>query len=199
MNTRTLGLIAIAGSPFLGIDFIVNNINEGYQRTALGGVFSLLYMTGWVCSILALYRLKAAGNGPWGKGILITQLVMLGLGELWNVYAIADPLSNTVLFRTLDLFWPLSNCFMLITGIAVIRAKQLQGWKRFVPFVVGLWFPLSLLLGPMVFGNDTLMLYFSSLYSALAWLLLGVTVYVSAGKTKTPAFEEHLPALKATA
>jgi hypothetical protein len=66
MNTRTLGIIAIAGSPFLAIDLSLG-ITANYQVTLLTGIFSLPYMTGWFCSIIALYRFKAAGNNPIGK------------------------------------------------------------------------------------------------------------------------------------
>jgi hypothetical protein len=184
MNTRTLGIIAIAGSPFLAIDFILGNNGQTYQVTLLTGIFSLLYMTGWFCSIIALYRFKAAGNNPVGKGILIVQMAMLALGELWNVYVIIQPDAHTLLFKTLDLFWPLSNCFMLVTGLAVMQAKKLYGWSRFVPFAVGLWLPLSMLLTPMLLGSNTASLYFSSVYSASAWLLLGVCVYKTAAVSR---------------
>jgi hypothetical protein len=179
-----LGIIAIAGSPFLAIDFILGNNGQAYQVTLLTGIFSLLYMTGWFCSIIALYRLKAAGNNPIGRGILITQMAMLSLGELWNVYVIIQPDAHTLLFKTLDVFWPLSNCFMLVTGLAVMQAKKLHGWSRFVPFAVGLWLPLSLLT-PMLLGSNAASIYFSSLYSAIAWLLLGVSVYKTAAVSGT--------------
>lgn len=199
MSTRTLGAIAIACSPFLGIDFIVGNFNHPYQPTSLSGVFSLIYMTGWVCSTVALYRMKAAGDTSVGRGILITQLVMLSLGEMWNVYAILEPNATTLLFKVLDKFWPISNCFMIVTGLAVMRAKTLHGWRRFIPFVVGLWLPASLVLVPLSFGNSTVTLYFSSLYSAIAWLLLGISVYTSAEEKANVGAAAKLPALKTAA
>jgi hypothetical protein len=73
---------------------------------------------------------------------------------------------------------------MLVTGLAVMQAKKLHGWSRFVPFAVGLWLPLSMLLTPMLLGSNTASLYFSSVYSASAWLLLGVCVYKTAAVSR---------------
>jgi hypothetical protein len=51
MNTLRLWLIAMVGSPFLSIDFIMNN-SQGYHLTTPTDVFGLLYMIDWLCSIM---------------------------------------------------------------------------------------------------------------------------------------------------
>jgi hypothetical protein len=51
MNTRTLWLIVMVGSPFLGIDLIMNN-GQSYHLATPNGVFSLLYVIDWLCSII---------------------------------------------------------------------------------------------------------------------------------------------------
>ena len=182
MNTRTLGLIGILCSPFLAIQLDMYGIYENYKATSLAGVFGFLYMTGWLCSIAGLYKLNAAGNRKIGKAILIIQLVFLTLGQIWNVYSIILPGSTATLYRILDLFWPISNIFMFVTGLSIMFAKQLQGWKRFITFVVGLWFPITLVLVPILFGHSQLTLLFVSLYSVAGWSLLGLAVYQSPGQ-----------------
>ena len=47
-----------------------------------------------------------------------------------------------------------------------------------IPFVVGLWLPLSFGLIQATYGGNTLTMLISGAYSAIAWLLLGITVYV---------------------
>ena len=182
MNTRTLGLIGILCSPFLAIQLSVYGIFENYRATSLAGLFSLLYMTGWLCSIAGLYKLNAAGNRRIGKTILIIQLVFLALGEIWNVYSIFQPGSTATLYWVLDLFWPISNIFMFVTGLFVMLAKQLQGWKRFIPFLVGLWFPITVVIVPGIFGHGQLTVLFVSLYSVAGWAFLGLAVHQSLGK-----------------
>ena len=179
MNTRTLGLIAILCSPFLAIQLSIYGIFENYKATSLAGIFSLIYMTGWLCSIVGLYKLSAAGNRRIGKTIILIQLIFLSLGEIWNVYSIIIPGSTTMLYRVLDLFWPISNIFMFVTGLSVLLAKQLHGWKRFITFIVGLWFPITIAILPAIFGHGQLTVLFVSLYSVAGWSFLGFAIYQS--------------------
>lgn len=199
MNIRTLGLTGMLCSPFLAIDLFSSGTFQNYQPSAMSGLFSFIYMTGWMCSILGLFRFHAAGVRPWVKTVFIIQLLFLTLGEIWNVYSILKPMETSLLFRILDLFWPVSNCFMFVTGIAVMRAKRIAGWKRYIPFVVGLWFPVCLVLIRLLFGSSQVSLYVTTLYSATAWLLLGYVVYSATSKKVKINLEEAIPTLRATA
>jgi len=178
MNTRTLGLIGILCSPFLAIQLSMYGIFENYKATSLAGVFSFIYMTGWLCSIVALYKLNSAGNRS-GRIILIIQLIFLALGEIWNVYSIMAPGSTTTFYWVLDLFWPISNIFMFVTGLSVLLAKQLYGWKRFITLIIGLWFPITVVIMPVIFGHGQLTALFGGLYSVAGWSLLGLAIYQS--------------------
>jgi len=199
MNTRTLGFIAMLGSPFLAIDMFSNGIFERYQPSTMSSIFSLVYMTGWVCSIVALYKMKATGTRRLGRSVLVVQLLFLTLGEIWNIYSIIKPFETSMLFRILDLFWPISNCFMFFTGLTVLMAKRLSGWRRYIPFVVGLWFPTCLVLTRLLFGSSEATLYITALYSATAWLLLGLAAYTSRDEKIKIDFEKVIPELRATA
>lgn len=77
----------------------------------------------------------------------------------------------------LDLFWPLSNVIMLIVGITVIVAGRLQGWKRYIPFATGLWFPLALLCS--FIDNSLVSFLFGGFYSVVAWTLLAFVIITS--------------------
>jgi hypothetical protein len=61
---------------------------------------------------------------------------------------------------------------MLAIGIKALTAKKLQGWKRYVPLFVGLWFPATVV-PAMAFGFTHL----AGPYSAIAFTLLGLIVY----------------------
>ena len=201
MNTRTLGLIGIICSPFLAVQSISFGIFEHYQDTSLSGIFGLIFMTGWYCSIVGLYKLNAAGKSKTGKSILIIQLLFLTLGEIFNIYSIIRPGSNDAFYCTLDMFWPLSNIFMFITGLVIMAAKQLHGWRRFVPLFVGLWFPITVVIARMIFGTGTTTLAIISFYSIIGWALLGWSVYTEARQRATSfelrAFEsKRLPDYK---
>jgi hypothetical protein len=160
-------------------------IFENATPTSLAGVFGLIYMIGWFCSIWGLYKLNAAGDKK-GRVILIIQMILLTVGNLWNIYSIIDPGCDTVLFHITDFIgWPFDNIFMLVTGIAIVRAKQLDGWKRFVPLLVGLWFPLTVVTTRIFFQSSSIELIITSLYSVSGWGLLGITVYLSGRDEET--------------
>lgn len=190
MSTRTLGLLGITGSPFMTLLLYQDGFFENYKASALGGVFSLLYMTGWLCSIIGLYRLQATGTRRIGKFILYIQVSFLLVAEIWNVYSIVQPGAQTKLYWMLDMFWPLSNIFMFATGLAVLFAKRLQGWKRYITFIVGLWFPITVVVVPALFGSTSPVVFFvTSVYSCAGWALLGLAVYRSAGEVSYQKLE----------
>lgn len=178
MNIRTLGFLGMAASPFLAVDFITGYVKPDHFQTPVSGILGLIYMAGWICSTIGLYKLSATGEGFFGRLILITQLAFLFLAQLWNVYHILNPFANSFLFRFLDVFWPGSNVFMIVTGIMVIKTARLTGWKRYIPLMVGLWLPLSYL--AMLIPSKLIALSFSSAYSVTTWFLMGLAVMRSA-------------------
>ena len=63
-------------------------------------------------------------------------------------------------------------------GDLEIQGKQLNGWKRFVPLFVGLWFPV-LIVCMNVFGRAGITGTIAGVYSAVAWSLLAIVVYTT--------------------
>lgn len=175
-QNRLLGIIAMLAAPFLFVDFLVHGMGGQFESTSFSGIFSLIYMTGWVCSIIGLLRLKATGETKFGRVILWIQLLLLFLANIWNAWVILQPGANDVLFRVLDMFWPVSNAFMMVIAITAIRAKKIKGWRRFVPLFVALWLPVGLLVTGLFFGRASTGIVIAGTYSAIAWMLLGYVV-----------------------
>jgi hypothetical protein len=183
MNNRILGIAALIGAPFLCINTYIHVQDMGggkmvYNTTSLSGFFDLLYISGWLCSIIGLQRLGAAGYDRFGRIIIPVSLITLGLADCWNVYEMILPNHNTILYRILDAFWPISNVVMLGVGIAVVRAKQLSGWRRFAPLACGLWLPVTALTGVIPMPGN-MGLHVSNLYSAITWALLALVILTS--------------------
>ena len=177
MHSTLLRIIALIGAPFLLIDFYVNGSAVGgadYMHTSWSGVFGLIYMTGWSCSILALIKRNANTKKRIIRTLGVVQLTLLTFANFWNIYEIISPGANTLLFNVLDLFWPLSNVFMLVLGIVVWRTSALEGWSKFAPFASGLWLPVSALLNLLV-GDPELVMMIAGTYSWLAWSWLGLS------------------------
>jgi hypothetical protein len=177
MNLRLLGFCAMFGAPFLFVTYLIFGEMLDKQKTALDGLCSLLYISGWMCSVIGLWRTQVTGTNRWGRIVLAVQLLFLFLANVSNVMLLTQAGITTPLYFILDLFWPVSNLWMLATGITVVVAKRLQGAQRYVPLAVGLWLPITILL-LVVFGKTQATIWANGLYSALTWTALGYIVYL---------------------
>lgn len=174
MKPRLLGLYALIGAPFLFIDFL--SMSYGVNRSVLDGLYSFLYISGWLCSIIGLWQIKATGENRWGRIVLIIQLIFLVLADISNIMLLLQVNLSGTLYFVLDFFWPVSNVWMLATGITIITAKKLQGWHRFIPLIVGCWFPFCMLISLALGKMSLTTMYLGGAYSAIAWTLLAILV-----------------------
>ena len=178
MNNKVLGTIGMVGAPFLGIDFYLNGGGfggEAYEHTSQTGLFCLIYMSAWMCSIWAFIRTNAAGTGK-GRYVLLVQLIFLAIANASNVYEIISPetASGSFLYNAMDIFWPISNLFMMATGIAILNEGKLEFPKSWSPLFAGLWIPFSIAMYFVV--GDKVHPIVAGLYSAIAWALMGYVV-----------------------
>jgi hypothetical protein len=117
------------------------------------------------------------GNKRWQKSIVVTQLILLLLGLCWCVFEIIAPDSPSPVFYYLNFTWPLAGVFMVVTGIIIIGAKKLRGWKRYMPFLAGLWFPQTILIN-LIDRNSVISLILSGIYATITFCLLGFVLIV---------------------
>lgn len=174
------------GAPFLFLEMWTNK-NGNTFNTSLTGVYDLLYMLGWMCSVTAFWRMRAGGTNNWGKVVFYIQLLFLSLANVANVWVIINPASGSIIYRVLDMFWPVSNLWMLAVGITLLRAGLLQGWRRYVVLAVGLWLPVIMGVA-VVAGKTEVMFYVCGIYSTVAWTVMGWAVFTT-GKKEEPRFE----------
>ncbi|HEY1021169.1 MAG TPA: hypothetical protein VGE06_02595 [Flavisolibacter sp.] len=174
MNNRTLGTLGLLGAPFLLVDSMNNGLNP-FQSSSVSGWLNLVYITAWMCSMVALKQMGAFGEGRFGKILFGVQISFLALANGWNVYEIIAPRAGTILYTILDLFWPLSNVCMLVSGITILANRTLTGWQRYTPFLVGLWLPFVILLW-VLFSRTQEVLLVGNLYSAVTWALMAVAI-----------------------
>ncbi|HEV7332505.1 MAG TPA: hypothetical protein VGN63_15815 [Flavisolibacter sp.] len=185
MNNRTLATFALLGAPFLLVDSMNNGLNP-FQTSSVSGLLNLVYITAWMCSVVVLRRMGAFGESRFGRLLFIVQMLFLTLANCWNIYEFVQPHAGTTLYTILDLFWPLSNLCMLVTGITITVKGTLTGWQRYVPLVVGLWLPFGMVLWA-VFSRTPEVILAVNVYSAVSWSLLAVAIMTqlnSAGENK---------------
>jgi hypothetical protein len=143
MNNRILGSLALAGAPFFMLSSFLQPYFSFMHEQQFYGAWGVIYLGAWMCSIRGLQRLKATGKSMFGKAILWIMLGALLLAALSNVYKIIEPGTRSPLFFMLDAFWPLSNLAMFVVGITVAVARQLKGWRRFIPLFAWVMVPGS--------------------------------------------------------
>ncbi len=177
-SNKTLGIMAMICSPFLFIEMLCD-YKFGLRNTSASGIADLIYMTGWICSIFGLIKQEATGDTKWGRRLLRLNLVFLGVACIWNIWTIVDPTNNSTLYRVLDFFWPASNILFFITGIVIAVQKKLSGFNRWIPLIAGSWLGFALTFGTVAGGTNDLSLYSIGAYSAIAWFLLGLSIYKS--------------------
>ena len=164
----------MAASPFLFIELCLDNNGN----SSLGGVCDLIYMTGWMCSIIALLRLNATGSRKKDRTILYVQMGVLTVAQIWNIWTIADPQNSNVLYSIMDNFWPISNLTLLIVGLVVAAKGVLRGRNRFTVMIAGFWLPFSIITFMLV-GQGIAGVILSGIYSTIAWFGMGHMIWKS--------------------
>lgn len=73
---------------------------------------------------------------------------------------------------------------MLLTGVAVLRARHWHGWHRYMPLVCGLYGGLIELPGSLLLRQDSL-LQLVTTGNWLTWVVLGIVMLVTARRPGT--------------
>ena len=138
------------------------------------GAMELLYIFGWMSSIVALLRLNATGRSFGGRLILGIQLVALTLAAAESVMIaiVPSPDQSTLFYQITDIAWPFSHTFMVVVGIAVLVARVLPIRQRVTPLLCGLVLPLSFL-SAAIAGDYALRVVFA-VGTAATFALLGL-------------------------
>ena len=175
---KLLGLVGVLAAPVFLAQRILTPSGDQLPNDRLAAWLGLWYLVGWACSALALRRDRATGRGVGAAAIFGVQLVGLTLaaGQQLQDAVQARPLGDTV-YGVCDVAWPLSHVFMLVVGVAVLRARVWTGWRRWTPLACGLALPLSFA-AQAAAGRYGLLVAFP-IFTTLAFSALGVAVMTS--------------------
>jgi hypothetical protein len=130
--------VSLVAAPMLLVEGIIYRF-QSEAPTQLSGLLGLIYVVGWMISLVGLWRLAAAGRSV-GSVILGIQIFGVFLAMIWAVITLVDraPDQYAVYYQVVDTAWPASHLFMLVTGSAVVLAGSLRGWQRIAPGLCGL-------------------------------------------------------------
>jgi hypothetical protein len=175
INTRLLGTLGMLGSSMMFIEGIYSGFKQ-HGTDQFVAVIEVIYMLAWLASIYGLHLTNGTGNGKGGKVVLGIQSAGVLCAALWSAYhlVVLNPNTDHPFYIATDLSWPFSHVFMIVLGIATLRAKTWTGWARFTPLLCGLALPAAIL-GSIVLGEVALGIIFG-LWTTTAFMLLGYAV-----------------------
>lgn len=153
--------------------------DDELNRLELAG--SLAFQIGVLCLVGVLWATEATGRGRWGRAVLAVQTVLVLLAMAWTVPHVVDPeMVDRGVVVALDAAWPLSILWLIVQGIAVVRARRWPGRLRWMPLVASLWAPVSIL---AFLAGDWPGLVISNLWLAITYGVLGslVTAHIADG------------------
>jgi hypothetical protein len=141
-----------------------------------------------VCGVIGLIRQNALGTNAIARAVGLLPL----LGFL--AFILGDGLKASGLIKVDDSLYLLLSGFawiamlagMLIVGILTIAAKTWRGWRRFVPLIAVIMFPIALGIGQTV--NS---LNIGAFLGDAPWMLLG---YVIATTESAPMQQKSVTA-----
>lgn len=177
MTNRQLGLIALVGAPAMLIGINAEYLNQNLADSWFTGVWGIVYITAWMCSLLVMHREHIAHN-RFGRALIKIMFVTLTIANVSNIVQIVSPHNDPWYFFYLDLFWPISHLLMTILGITVLFNKNLDMVSKLIFSGAGFWLPAALV--PMaVFGRTDSVVLYPSIYNAIMWALMGYLAYRS--------------------
>lgn len=171
---RILGIVGMIGSPFLGLEFASQGLEEG-SSDRFGATLGLIFTVGWFCNALGLLLLGVTGRRLPARILLWVELIGVVLASLFQVYEIVAPGSDSLLYTITDIAWPLSMVVLLISGIVAIVARRFDGWLRFTPAFAAAWLPLGLFVYPLL--GEAPGLAAAGLHTAIGWFLIGYAIF----------------------
>jgi|SRR5579884_2558578 len=182
-TTRALGVGGVLGAPMMLVMMALHLTGRlpGGPLGRADGILSLAYVAGWLCSAIAMRRLRIFGTGRVAAAGSALQFAGLAFAAAWACLVVVRPHPDTtsLLFRITDPSWPLSHVYMLVLGAAAINARRWLGWRRYVTLLCGLVLPCAFAVAKLSDSRPAMELEFA-IHSAVAWTALAVAVFQSA-------------------
>ena len=181
MNTRWLGTILIVCTLVLTL----NDFRPKNPGDTLDSIAYLIWGIGGVCGIAGLIRLNALGSNTMARALGFLPMIGFAFFVLSAALQLGGFITpGTPIYSVLVwIAWLAMLVGMLVVGILTIAAKRWQGWRRFVPLLAMVMFPIGLTIGNAIGIGGVI--------SGAFWVLLG---YVIATAEPAPTVQPSVTA-----
>jgi hypothetical protein len=155
-SLRTAGLLCAIGGGIMAIGGVVTAmISSSVPATSVSypltpAAFRITEVTWAICHVLLFLgtlgfaRANAVGPGLLGRiglGLALVGMALIvpcQLGFALYATATTDSTPGMILSTTIGLATMVAALGFLLAGIAVLRARHWQGWRRYTPLLCGL-------------------------------------------------------------
>ena len=172
---RSLGLIGMLFAPGILVEVSVRQLLSlpNDPPSAISSVLGLLYIVGWMGSMVGFRMMRLTGNGLAARIIFPIQMLGLGLASCQQLIELSgsQTLRNSMFFGICDAAWPLSHLFMLVVGGMVLATGRVHGAWRFAALGCGLALPLGFAARTVSYGIflDTFGVLTTLCFGVVAW------------------------------
>ncbi|HLB47210.1 MAG TPA: hypothetical protein VJL59_09285 [Anaerolineales bacterium] len=184
MNTRWLGTIFIVGTLVL----MLNGFRPYNPGDTLGIIANLAWGIGGFCGIAGLIRLNALGSNTVARALGFLPMFGFAFFVLSEALHLGDFITpgTPIYFGLASIAWLAMLAGMLVVGILTIAAKTWRGWRRFVPLLAIVLYPIGYGIGSAI-GSDAI----GGVLASAFWVLLG---YVIATAGPAPVLQPSVTA-----
>jgi hypothetical protein len=175
-NVRAAGVLIALG----GIVWFATRVVVGPQpadathatEIAGGGAFQI----GLLAMLLTMRATGATGVGRGGRFVVNAGLIFVALASVWTLVVTMDTsLVDVGPVLVLDVFWPLSMVWLIIVGVAVLRARTWPAPARHLPLAASFVLPVHIV-AEVIGLSDWASWTLPIVYVAVAYTALGLAV-----------------------
>lgn len=178
-RTRSPGMVRIAGvlCAVGGAGWLVNGLWASAMGSPEGATFvvaEVFWLAIQALLLIGVVGLALSGAAPGWFGVIALGIALLGRAEFVAAEMHSLAIGEESLLLPLGAL--ITAVGMTLVGIAVLRASRWEGWRRFMPLLVGLYPFVAMF--PLVFVVSEPS-YLSIALWGVPWLLLGYAMYSS--------------------
>ena len=185
-SLRVLGLAALLGSPAMLIEVYRHGLEKVSNENTdpVGAVLYAAFSIGWLCAMVGLRELRAAGRGKAASLLMNVILVTVTLACLQSVMDLLKVPTTHPLYLVTDIAWPLSMVLTFVVSVAALFARVLPVWGRGVLVFCGISLPINIL--AMVLSGEMLGGAAFAWHTFLGWAGLGLVLLLARPEPAQP-------------
>lgn len=183
---RRAGVSAFVGGVLWLIALVPQHALDLWDRTAgvayyVNQTLFMLALAAIVVALFSLVQVRAAGDGRFGRVVLTLFACAFAVILLAGLLHLTLGHTGSPLLAVAEVLIPVAglsaNITGVLTGVAVVRARRLPGWRRWVMLLQAVYYILALTV-PIIIANAAPSFAAETGWQ-LWWLLLGVAAYTS--------------------